>query len=312
MRLEQLRYLEAAIRAGALRAAAADLEVSQPTMSQQIQRLEEELDLVLLIRTRSGVRATDSAQRLLPHVRRLLAIERLLLEEAQAIRGIHVGRVHIGAVPTGLRVLLNDVVPGFRRQFPNVNLRVWEDQSEPVCQQVLEGLSDLGIIGRGPNDVPSWLSGLSVVDLAEEPLVLCLPLDHPLSKKSQVRPADILDEPWIAHGSGFALTLAARRLFDREPPEPVFHSNDTSSAIAMVAAGVGLAILPESAVTGEAASSVKILRELHGTARMPALTLSMVRREDSVTSPATRQISTMLRARSAEIAAERARHPDGP
>lgn len=301
MRFEQLLYLEAAIRNGAMRTAATELGVSQPTMSQQIQRLEEELDLVLLVRARTGVKPTDSAERLLPHIRNALTSRDLLLQEAQAIRGIHVGRVRIGAVPTALRLLLNQVLPEFRQRYPHVNLRVWEDHSEAVSGQVSDGLCDLGIIGRHRDTHPSWLDGLSVVDLIEEPVVLCLPPSHPLSERPTICTDDLIDAQWVAHGSGFTLSLVAQSLFNAPAPEPVFHSNDTATAIAMVTAGVGLAALPLSALAGYDERAIKVIRRISGTRQLPTLVLSMIRRENSASSPGTRRMSAMLRSRAADL-----------
>ncbi|WP_431952240.1 LysR family transcriptional regulator [Nocardia lijiangensis] len=103
MRFEQLRYLVAAVQEGSLRRAAASLDLSQPAVSDQIRRLEEELGLVLMTRGSSGVRPTYAAELIMPHVRSVLRAESAIRAEASAISGLTSG--HIASAPFQRRAI---------------------------------------------------------------------------------------------------------------------------------------------------------------------------------------------------------------
>jgi LysR family transcriptional regulator, hydrogen peroxide-inducible genes activator len=300
MRIQQLRYLETALREGSVRRAAQRLDISQPSLSQQLQRLEEELDLVLLVRTRSGVRPTESATRLLPYVRRLLAAERTLVEEASAIRGLQTGYVRVGAVPTAIRVLLHELIPAFRSALPNVSIELWESDSASVSRRVAAGTLDLGVIGILPGERPSWLEGLSTVDLCHESLVLCVPRGHRL-QNGEIDVGDLAREPWISYGSGFVFAATSQLLFPADPPQPVFHTNDTTTAMIMVGAGVGLAFLPRSAVVHPPTDQIVLRADLGPGVSTPEIVLNLVRRADMPSPPSARQFTAMLRRRAAAV-----------
>ncbi|TNC25162.1 LysR family transcriptional regulator [Amycolatopsis alkalitolerans] len=308
MRIEQVQYLDAAIAEGSVRRAAQKLGLSQPSLSQQIQRLEEELDLVLLVRTRSGVRPTESAVRLLPQLHRLLAAERAVTEEASAIRGLHTGRVRLGSVPTAIRVLLHEVIPTFRNTLPNVAVELWESDSEAVAHELVVGALDLGVIGRAPDTRPPWLQDLTTADLCRESLVLCVPSDHRFAD-GNVRISELRTEPWISHGSGFIFAAASETLFPGAQLEPVFHTNDTATAMIMVGAGVGLAILPRSAALRAPTSRVTLIRDLGKGIVLPELVLTLIQRADTPAAPAARQLVAMLRSQAAVV---RSRWNDRP
>ena len=304
VRFQQLRYLDTALREGSVRRAAQRLGISQPSLSQQLQRLEEELDLVLLVRTRSGVRPTESAERLLPHIQRLLAAERTVLEEASAIRGMQTGHVRVGAVPTAIRVLLHELIPSFRSTLPKVGVELWESDSASVSRRVAAGTLDLGVIGLLPGERPSWLEGLSTVGLCHESLVLCVPRDHRL-RSGEIDIEDLARQPWISYGSGFVFAATSRLLFPADPPQPVFHTNDTATAMIMVGAGVGLAFLPRSAVARPPTDQIALRGDLGAHVTPPEIALNLVRRADMPSPPSARRFATMLRHRAASVAAAR-------
>jgi LysR family hydrogen peroxide-inducible transcriptional activator len=201
MRSEQLRYLEAAIRHGSLRKAAQEVGVGQPTLSQQIRRLEEDLNVVLLIRRANGVLPSAEARILLPHIRQVLQADRALREEAGLINGLRSGSVRLGAVTTASQILLPRVVPLYRNSFPNVRFSVWESGSQGVRDSVTSGELDLGLVVRTSD--PASDANLTATDLISDQIVLCVSRRHPLADKPVVKMEDLAGQSWVvsAHGT---------------------------------------------------------------------------------------------------------------
>lgn len=167
MRFTQLTYLEAALQLGSLRKAAAHLGVAQPSLTQQIQRLEEELNVVLLVRGHNGVTPTDAAVALLPHVRRALQAEESLHQAAGAINGLHIGRLRLGTIPAASKMFVPQVVRKFQLAYPQISFDVTEEGSGQIRESLLAGELDCGVLARwrveSKRDEGLWLDRKSVV-----------------------------------------------------------------------------------------------------------------------------------------------------
>lgn len=241
MRFEQLRYLESVARLRSFHAAAAELNVSQPTLSEQIRRLEEDLGVVLLFRGRGGTRLTSSGLSLLPHIHSTMASVESLRQAAGSLQGVRKGRIRLGAVSLASRLLLPKVVVAFRQSYPGVALQVTEKGSLEVEHGISEGIYDLGILSRR-------LDSKTSPDHEFEPLLntrlaVCLPQAHRLAKKSVLSKGDVLEEPLVMYGTGFLMHEATVSLIGRSPDNIVHYTNNTETAIRMVKAGVGIAII---------------------------------------------------------------------
>lgn len=298
MRTEQLRYLDSVLRNGSFRGAARELGISQPTISQQIQRLEEELDLVLVTRARGRVMPTAEAEPLLPLVDRLLQDERVLREEASAIKGLRTGSVRLGCIATISRSVLAEALPAYRRRYPNIRFDVRETGSLPIIEQVLSGSLDLGLISGMAED--PVIPDLSYTRLFPDPLVLCVPRGHPLTSRTRVGIADAAREPWILYDANYAL----RRYFDQRTEgttlNVVYQTNSTVSAIHLVAAGLGVALVGTLGITTSDTADQAKVRGIPLDA--PPTVLSMIARADSRPPPAVRELRRMLHASAARIA----------
>lgn len=240
MRFEQLRYLEAALRCGSLRQAATQLDVSQPTLSAQIRRLEEDLGVVLIVRGARGVSPTSAAETLLPHIRSALQAERAIRLESGAISGLKSGRIALGVTPASSQFLLPKVVPEFRRSFPRIEFEVTEAYSGEICDGVTNGLFDFGIVARFLNDPED--PAYRYLDLVTGRVVLTIPEDHELAERDTIRVEDLQDQPMITFTHGSLLRVGFARLAEKVRMRPVYHINSAESAQELVRAGVGLAL----------------------------------------------------------------------
>ncbi len=295
MRSEQLRYLEAAIRHGSLRKAAQEVGVGQPTLSQQIQRLEEDLNVILLIRRANGVLPSAEAQILLPHIRQVLQANRALREEAGLINGLRSGSVRLGAVATASQILLPKVVPLYQNSFPNVRFSVWESGSQAVRDSVISGELDLGLV-VGTDD-PASSAGLTSTDLIFDEVLLCVSRHHPLAEKPTVGIDDLEGQSWVVSAHGYALRELVDRTFSPPAQDIVYETTNPHTSLLMVAAQVGIAMLPRHALRGYGADEIATPATEWDP---PRLTVCLIRRTDTQPAPAARKLIHALREVSAE------------
>lgn len=300
MRLDQLRYAEVAIRLGSLRRAARELGIAQPSLSAQIQRLEEELGVVLLIRRPNGVQPTDAARALMPHLRSALRAEQSLRQEASAISGLREGRVRLGAMASASRLLMPNIVRRFRQDYPAIHFQVTEGGSDAIRDRVAQGDLDLGIVSRFVDDTES-MAGLAAEDLTSGSLVLGVPAGHRLHERHEIVPEDLDDEDMIVFHRGYLLRTAFDRFAAGRSARPVYYTERAETALGLVAAGVGVSILsglqdPERC--GFPADSVRYIPLAGAWART---TVSRIRRADEQPTPAARVLANMLREEAGSI-----------
>ena len=248
MRFEQLRYLEAAMRLGSVRRAATELGIAQPSVSAQIQRLEEDLGVVLLVRDSRGVRPTDAAEAVLPHLRAALRAEDAMRQEAGAITGLRAGRVRLGSISAASHRVLPVVVRRFQREHPNIHFQVTERGSTAICEEVAAGHFDVGIVSRFLRDYAEN-PGLRYVDLARGRIVLSLRGDHQLAGRSSVSAADLQGQAMVVFHRGYLLRAAFDALAERCDVHAVYYTDSAETAHRMVAAGVGLSFASTLAPT---------------------------------------------------------------
>ncbi len=284
MRFEQLRYLEAALRTGSFRQAAKELDISQPTITNQVQRLEEDLGVVLVIRGAKGVRPTYAAERILPHVVAAVQAERLLREEASAIGGLKLGNVRLGTVPAGSQTILPGVVKRLLNDYPNVRFEVEEGPSKMVSRGVVSGHFDVGLVTRLPGIdlIPAERDLLHFVDLIPGRIVLAVPEGHRLAGKDDFEPADLEGEALIFPAETSILRTAFEQLLEGIEAKVVYATNNAEASQAMVRAGVGICMA--NTLTGSTISG-------NGVALVPlpfdwahASISAIVRRDESRTS----------------------------
>jgi len=290
VRFQQLRYLDAALRLGSLRQTALELGVAQPSVSEQIRRLEEDLGVVLLIRSGSGVRASDAAGLILPHLRRALRAEEAIYQEASAISGARSGRVRLGSISSASQRILPVVVRRFQAEHPNISFQVTEAGSLTISKEVASGDFDLGIVSRFWRG-PLQYHGLRYEDLAKAYIALAVPSKHPLCRKLKVTAAEVVNEAMVVFHQGYLLREAYELLAEVAKVHPVYYTDSAETAYRVVAAGVGLTLVSSLGSTFYPTNIEQLpIDEDWAETRM-----SVVLREDEQPTPAVRAFLRILR-----------------
>jgi LysR family hydrogen peroxide-inducible transcriptional activator len=242
MELRQLEYFVTVVEEASFSAAARRLGVTQPSISEQLRKLERELRQPLLDRLPRRVIPTPAGQQLLEHARRILAeVSEATRRSADAASGRLGGRLTVGAIPTIAPFLLPRLVPAFERRYADVELLVVEDTTQRLVEQVLRGEVDVAIASTVP-PTPQ----LHVETIAEEPLVLMLPVRHRLTRGRRISPAILEGERFVAlHEMHCLADQSARFCIQRElRPPVVMHGSNLFTLSTMVAIGMGVSLVP--------------------------------------------------------------------
>jgi DNA-binding transcriptional LysR family regulator len=248
----RLKVLKEVAYRGSLSAAASALDYTQSAVSQQIAALEAETGMTLLERHPRGVSLTAAGQALVGHAEGILA--RLDAAEAslEAIAGLRGGRLRVASFPTAGATLMPLAIAEFRSSYPDVELTLVEGEPEEVVPRLRAGELDLALLfefaGQGPAEQEQ---DLSRTDLLEDPMYLALPRAHRLATKQRLRLEDLAEEAWVQTSSS---SPCARHVVRRchaagFEPNVAFESDDYQTVQGLVAAGVGVALIPELALS---------------------------------------------------------------
>jgi LysR family hydrogen peroxide-inducible transcriptional activator len=245
MQLHQLRYVLAVAEHESFSKAAEALFLSQPSLSVQVSKLENELGVELFERLARRVVLTSAGEAFLAHVRP--ALEQLdqaavCAQDEQALRG---GRVAVGALPSIAARILPGCVAEFRRRHPGVDIRLLEhSQSAELERRVAVGDLDLAIVRQ-----PRIREELAERLLVREPFVALMPSAHPLARAKAVDCRDLREERFVAMEPDSGLRLLFDRLCRRAGFEPDIAVETTQLATmwGMVESGVGVTLVPRLA-----------------------------------------------------------------
>jgi len=245
MELRQLRYLVALADERHFTRAAAREHVAQPALSQQIRRLERELGLAVVERTTRRVALTDAGVRLAERARRALSEIEAGQAELQELAGIRTGRVDIGAIQALGPIDLPLLLAAFHERHPGVELAVREEPSETLAAMVQEGILDLAFLSAGAH---AAYDRLALRRLATEELVALLPATHRLASRKRLRIAALRNEQFIGYREGATIRQVLVSAADEAGFQPrfAFESNEVPRIRALVARGLGVAVLPRS------------------------------------------------------------------
>ncbi|MDB6133449.1 MAG: LysR family transcriptional regulator [Verrucomicrobiales bacterium] len=251
MEMHQLRYVVAVARSGNFSRAAARCHVSQPSLSQQIQKLEEELGGRLFDRVKREAKLTPRGEAFLPRAVRILEEADAAKREATEALDLQRGTLSIGVLPTLAPYLLPGALTAFMRKFPGVEVVVQEDTTARLLQLALGYEVDLVLASHPVRD-----ARLEIIPLFTEPLFLALPPGHALLRKSAVTARDLEGERLIVMREGHCLGDQVLGFCDRQGARPLisFRGAQLETIQALVATGMGLALIPRMALRGNQTS----------------------------------------------------------
>jgi len=291
MNLRDLRYLVALAEHKHFGRAAEASFVSQPTLSTQIKKLEDELGVALVERTPRKVLLTEVG-------REIAARARDVLNEVEQIRGIarrtkdpESGTLRLGIFPTLAPYLLPHVVTPIHTRFPRLELLLIEEKTEVILKQLREGRLDAGILALPIHD-----DQLHAEFLFEEPFLLAVPEGHPLARRKALSLEDLAEQSLLLLEDGHCLRDQALEVCQLAgaSEKSGFRATSLETLRQMVAANVGITLLPMLAVKPPVAQAEHVhLVQFRGEA--PSRRIAMVWRKTSAMGPFLQHLATVFR-----------------
>ena len=244
----QLRYFVAVAEELSFTRAAIRLHLSQPPLSQQIQALERDLGVRLLERDKRNVALTEAGRVFLEEARQILAKAEEARSHVLVAAAGYSGQLRLAyTVSVSFHPALPQALLRYGQIAPNVRIQLNEMYSEPQFAALLAGQIDVGFVRDEPQHTKDARSlRLTVID--REPLLLALPSGHPLAARKSVRLAEVADDAFITQPRELAATLYDRlvKLAAKAGFKPRInqHAQQINGLLALVAAGLGLALVP--------------------------------------------------------------------
>lgn len=244
--MHQLRYAVAVARTGTFSRAAEQCHVSQPSLSQQIRKLEEELGERLFLRLKRQTKLTAAGAAFVRRAERILDEAAAAKREVADARDLLCGTLTLGVLPTIAPYLLPPVVTRFHRRHPGVEIVVQEDTTAQLLKLALAGEIDLALAS-----LPIADGRFEVRELFTEELLVALPPGHPLAAKPVVRAGDLDRERLIVMKEGHCLGDQVLNFCERREVRPniTFRSAQLETVQALVCAGLGVSLIPAMAVS---------------------------------------------------------------
>jgi DNA-binding transcriptional LysR family regulator len=251
LNVSRLRVLSEVVRRGSFSSAAEALSYTQSAVSQAIARLEAETGATLVVRDRSGVRPTVAGEMLIRHAEAIFSQIDAAEAELAELLGLRGGRLRVASFPSAGATLMPLAVALFRERHPKVVLSLAEGEPEEIAPRLRSGEFDLALLFEFPGVRERPGAGLRVVTLFEDPMHVALPADHRLAAKPALRLADLRAEDWVqtAASSPCARHVVRSCLAAGFEPNVSFETDDYETVQGLVAAGVGVALIPRLALT---------------------------------------------------------------
>jgi DNA-binding transcriptional LysR family regulator len=244
MELRHLKSFLAVAELLSFHQAAQAVHLSQPALSAQIQALEEDLGVRLFERDRRSVRLTTTGEAFLEHARATLAQAETAAQIARQASAGQTGLLRIGFVASAAMEIIPAIVLAYRQKYPQVKLELRNLRTTAQLPALEERSIDVGYLR-----LPIVAKHLTITPVHREPFALLLPANHPLAKKKTLDLSALHDEPFVSYARHFAPGFYDRwiSIFTQTgfSPNIVQETGDMYTAIFLVAAGAGLAVIPE-------------------------------------------------------------------
>jgi DNA-binding transcriptional LysR family regulator len=305
MELRQLRYADAVATHRHFTRAAASVRVAQPALSHQVKRLELELGVELFERSRSGVRLTEAGEIFILRARRALAEVDAAREEIAAFKGLKTGRVVLGAMQALAGLDLPRLLSAFHAEHPGIDVSLREESTRDMLTMVARDEIDLAIAAL---DVGRPV-GLDAVALVREPVLMAVPAAHRLAGRTTVRISQFRHESFVFFKRGTGLRATTERAAERAgfSPHVGFETNSLDRLLALVAEGLGVALVPASTVHDSRPPGVTVLSVSPAIDR----TIGAVWRADRRHTPAATALLALLREQARAVGGEEHTHTSG-
>ncbi|MGG3281587.1 LysR family transcriptional regulator [Paenibacillus solani] len=278
MSINKFKVLLKVVELGSLTKAAEVMGFTQSGVSHMINSLEEEFGFSLLIRNRSGAKLTTNGEEMLKTIREILKWNEYLEQQVAAIHGIELGTIHIGTFTSVGVHWLPGIIKDFQRDYPHIEIRLVEGDYQEIEEWIAEGKIDCGFLS-----LPTW-DTFEAILLHQDPLLVLLPLDHPLSSEDSITLSQIENEPFImpTKGSDYDVNRLLEKA--RTKPDIKYTLGDDYAIMAMVEKGLGISILPELVLRGQQ-RNIRLIELKEKSYRLLGIAISSMRE----VSPATQR-----------------------
>lgn len=258
MYFKNYHYFLSIVENGGLTKGAQALYLSQPSLSKYLRNLEQQLGTQLFDHSSSPLKLTYAGQRYLEYIRRLQSMERQFASELADICGGEAGMIRVGIAPWRGSILLPALLPAFRKVYPHVQIDILEGRSQQIEGAMIQGKLDLCLM-----NLPSHYAGQTVQKvLWNERLLLVGNREHPAVQKAMTQPPEkatgfrsidlrfLENEHFITMKPGQNVAIAAEKLLDALDltPKSTWSTENMTTAIHMVSAGMGFTMMPEAGV----------------------------------------------------------------
>lgn len=253
MEIHQLRYFCAVVETGSFTKAAEQEGIAQPSLSQQIRRLEESVGAELFVRQSRTTRLTHAGTVLYPYAQEILQNAKRASAQIRQLETDIRGPLRVGVIPTVLPYLIAPRLPEFSRSFPEVEVILTEDLTQRLLEMLQKCELDVIVVS-----LPLKRSEIVCSELMHDPLVLVTPANHKLVSPNAASALDLSSERLLLLKEGHCfrenmLTACKRH---RAEMAPVFESEHFGSIFPLVASGAGITIAPRMAASHAAGCTI--------------------------------------------------------
>jgi DNA-binding transcriptional LysR family regulator len=251
LHMGRVRVLSEVVRRGSFSGAAEALSYTQSAVSQAIARLEAETGTTLIVRDRSGIRPTAAGASLVEHAEGIFARIEAAEADLAAVLGVRTGRLRMASFPSAGATLMPLAIATFRERHPDVALALAEGEPEEIAPRLRAGEFDFALLFEFPGTRERHGARLRTQLLLEDPMLVALPAEHALAGKRALALADLRDQDWVQTSatSPCARHVVRSCVAAGFEPKVTFESDDYETVQGLVAAGVGVALIPHLALT---------------------------------------------------------------
>ncbi|MBX4149054.1 LysR family transcriptional regulator [Paenibacillus lautus] len=245
MSINKFKVLLKVVELGSLTQAAEVMGFTQSGVSHMISSLEDEFGFSLLIRNRSGAKLTTNGEEILKTIREILKWNEHLEQQVASIHGIELGTIHIGTFTSVGVHWLPGIIQDFQRDYPHIEIRLVEGDYREIEDWIAEGKIDCGFLSLPTSDT------FDAIPLHQDPMLVLLPMEHPLNSEDSITLSQIENEPFIMPSKGSDYDVNRMLEKARIKPDIKYTLGDDYAIMAMVEKGLGISILPELVLRGQ-------------------------------------------------------------
>ncbi|HHV41470.1 MAG TPA: LysR family transcriptional regulator [Clostridiaceae bacterium] len=227
------------VETGSFTKAALVLNYSQSGISRMINDLEEEWGIILLERSRAGVRLTSDGTKLLPHAKNICSAYNKMQSQIDDINGLQSGLIRIASLTSVATHWLPNIIKEFQKDYPNIDYELILGDYNEIAEWVADGLADCGFV-RLPT-----LPELETIFLDQDKQMVVLPENHRLAKLDKIPVEALCDDPFMLLEKGAKAEIT--EIFEKRglKPKIFFTTWDDYAIMSMVESGLGISVLPK-------------------------------------------------------------------